>query len=237
MSFKTNRLRDAICYSLAVGLSALSATSIVHAQTAPAAGAQDTSSTAKTTSAKTLDAMVVTGSRIRQTDVETAQPVQMIMREDIEKQGFQSVGDILQNISAVGTPPISRASPLSAGQNAGGVYISLRNLGAERTLVLLNGKRLGISTSGLADISTIPAVAVERIEVLKDGASSTYGSDAISGVINIITRTNFEGAKASAYFGQYGQGDGAIKKGDFIMGFGGERGSLTAAAEWGQEDV
>ena len=78
--------------------------------------------------------MVVTGSRIRQTDVETAQPVQMIMREDIEKQGFQSVGDILQNVSAVGTPPISRASPLTAGQNAGGVYISLRNLGAERTL-------------------------------------------------------------------------------------------------------
>lgn len=186
--------------------------------------------------AKTLDKIVVTGSRIRQTDIETAQPIQMIMREDIEKQGFQSVGDILQNISAVGTPPISRASPLTAGQNAGGVYISLRNLGAERTLVLLNGKRLGISTSGLADISTIPAIAVERIEVLKDGASSTYGSDAIAGVINIITRSNFEGAKASAYFGQYSQGDGEIKKADAIMGFSGERGSLTAAVEWAEED-
>ncbi len=229
MSLKTNRLRDAICYSLAVGLSALSVTSIANAQTAPAATPQDQS-------AKTLDTIVVTGSRIRQTDVETAQPVQMIMREDIEKQGFQSVGDILQNISAVGTPPISRASPLTAGQNAGGVYISLRNLGAERTLVLLNGKRLGISTSGLADISTIPAIAVERIEVLKDGASSTYGSDAIAGVINIITRINFEGAKASAYFGQYSQGDGEIKKADAIMGFTGERGSLTAAVEWAEED-
>ena len=237
MSFKTNKLRDAICYSLAIGLSALSATSLVHAQTAPepaATAAQDAKDGKD--SAKTLDTVVVTGSRIRQTDVETAQPVQMIMREDIEKQGFQSVGDILQNISAVGTPPISRASPLTAGQNAGGVYVSLRNLGAARTLVLLNGKRLGISTSGLADISTIPAVAVERIEILKDGASSTYGSDAISGVINIITRSNFEGARASAYFGQYSQGDGDIKKADAIMGFSGERGSLTAAVEWAEED-
>ncbi|MEO5963413.1 MAG: TonB-dependent receptor [Thermomonas sp.] len=238
MSFKTNRLRDAICYSLAVGIGALSATSLVHAQTAPASTASNAQqdAAAQKTDAKTLDKILVTGSRIRQTDVETAQPVQMIMREDIEKQGFQSVGDILQNVSAVGTPPISRASPLSAGQNAGGVYISLRNLGAERTLVLLNGKRLGISTSGLADISTIPAIAVERVEILKDGASSTYGSDAIAGVINIITRSNFEGAKASAYFGQYGEGDGSIKKGDAIMGFKGERGSLTAAVEWGEED-
>ncbi len=234
MSFKTNKLCDAIYYSLAIGLGALSATSLVHAQTAPATPA--TTQQDGKDSAKTLDTIVVTGSRIRQTDVETAQPVQMILREDIEKQGFQSVGDILQNVSAVGTPPISRASPLSAGQNAGGVYISLRNLGAERTLVLVNGKRLGISTSGLADISTIPAIAVERIEILKDGASSTYGSDAISGVINIITRSNFEGARASAYFGQYSQGDGDIKKADAIMGFRGERGSVTAAVEWAEED-
>ena len=168
MSFKTNRLRDAICYSLAVGIGALCATSMVQAQTAPATSTTNAEQDRATRKddAKTLDGVVVTGSRIRQTDVETAQPVQMIMREDIEKQGFQSVGDILQNVSAVGTPPISRASPLSAGQNAGGVYISLRNLGAERTLVLLNGKRLGISTSGLADISTIPAIAVAVAEAV-----------------------------------------------------------------------
>ncbi len=100
--------------------------------------------------------------------------------------------------------------------------------------MLVNGQRLGISTSGLADVSTIPAAAVERIEVLKDGASSIYGSDAIAGVINVITRSNFEGATASAYYGQYGEGDGAITKGDFVMGFTGDRGSLTVAAEWAQ---
>lgn len=186
---------------------------------------------------KTLERMEVTGSRIRQVDKETSQPVLVISRADIEKQGFQSVADILQNVTATGTPPLSRASPLSAGENAGGTFISLRNIGAARTLVLLNGRRLGISTSGLSDISTIPAVAVERIEVLKDGASSIYGSDAIAGVINVVTRSNYEGAAASAYFGQYSEGDGAITKGDFILGFSGDKGSLTAAAEWRKEDV
>lgn len=229
MSIKTTQLRDAIVLALASGTTAMLATG--------AAFAQQPQEATTGGEATTLDRVQVTGSRIRQVDLETAQPVLTISRQDIEKQGFQSVADILQNISAVGTPPISRASPLSAGENAGGTFISLRNLGAQRTLVLVNGRRLGVSTSGLADVSTIPAVAVERIEVLKDGASSIYGSDAIAGVINIITRSNFEGAAASAYYGQYSEGDGAITKGDFVMGFTGDRGSLTVAAEWGKEDV
>lgn len=228
MTFKTTTLRDAICFALAMGASAAA-----FAQQ-PVAPAADERQDAETTE---LDRIEVTGSRIRQVDVETTQPVTFITREDIDNQGFQSVADILQNISATGTPPISRASPLSAGENAGGTFISLRNLGAPRTLVLMNGRRLPISTSGLADISKIPAAAVERIEVLKDGASSIYGSDAIAGVINIITRSNFEGASAAAYFGQYSEGDGDITRGEAVIGFTGERGSLTAAAEWREEDV
>lgn len=224
MKFKTTQLRDAITVALVVGVSATAGTGAAFAQTT------------STPSATTLDRIEVTGTRIRQVDTETAQPVLIISREDIDKQGFTSVADILQNISAIGTPPLSRASPLSSGENAGGTFISLRNLGGQRTLVLVNGKRLGISTSGFADISLIPTAAVERIEVLKDGASSIYGSDAVGGVINVITRSNFEGASASAYYGQYGQGDGAITKGDFVMGFTGDRGSVTVAAEWGKED-
>ena len=197
------------------------------------AGAQDATPAAKAT---TLDRIEVTGSRIRQVDVETAQPVLMITRADIENQGFSSVADILQNISAAGSPAFSRASPLTANQEAGGSYIDLRNLGAQRTLVLVNGKRLGISTSGYQDVSTIPSAVVERIEVLKDGASSIYGSDAIAGVINIITRSNFEGAQVNAYYGQYGQGDGTIQNYDFVTGFSGDRGSVTIGAEYHQED-
>src|SRR5690606_32218670 len=113
----------------------------------------------------------------------------------------------------------------------------LRNLGAQRTLVLVNGKRLGISPDGFQDVSTIPTAMVERIDVLKDGASSIYGSDAMAGVINIITRRNFEGAEANAYFGQYDQGDGQKQTYDFVIGMAGERGSLTIGAEYHKEDA
>jgi iron complex outermembrane receptor protein len=197
------------------------------------AGAQDA---APASQATTLDRIEVTGSRIRQVDVETAQPVLLISREDIENQGFSSVADILQNISAAGSPAFSRSSPLTSNAEAGGSYIDLRNLGAQRTLVLVNGKRLGISTAGYQDISTIPSAVVERIEVLKDGASSIYGSDAMAGVINIITRSNFDGAEVNAYYGQYSQGDGTIQNYDFVTGFAGDRGSVTIGAEYHKED-
>ena len=101
-------------------------------------------------------------------------------RESLEKQGFSSVADVLNNLTSAGSPAISRSESLASGENVGGYYVDIRNLGAERTLVLMNGKRLGASTSGLQDLSQIPMSAVERIEILKDGASSIYGSDAIA---------------------------------------------------------
>ncbi|MBF6024208.1 TonB-dependent receptor plug domain-containing protein [Lysobacter niastensis] len=186
--------------------------------------------------ATTLDKIEVTGSRIRQVDLETAAPVLQLTREDIEGQGFASVADILQNITAAGSPAISRTSPLSSGEAVGGQYIDLRNLGPNRTLILVNGKRLGITNDGLQDVAQIPASMVERIEVLKDGASTIYGSDAIAGVVNIITRKNFEGAEANAYFGQYDQGDGTRQVYDFLLGFTGDRGSVTAGVEYSKED-
>ena len=198
---------------------------------AGAASAQSASGT----SAEQLETVVVTGSRIRRAEAETAQPVAVITREDIENQGFQSVADILQNTTVTGAPPISRASPLSAGENAGGTFISLRNLGASRTLVLVNGRRMPVSTSGLADVSLVPSVAVERLDVLKDGASSIYGSDAIGGVINVLTRTGFTGTTANVYAGEYGEGDGMIKRADFITGIAGEKGSIAVSGEWVEE--
>src|SRR5690606_36246373 len=118
-----------------------------------------------------IERIDVTGSRIRQTDIETAQPVFTLNRLDIANQGFTSVTDILQNMSSTGAPPISRSSVLSSGEAVGGNYANLRNLGANRTLVLVNGKRLGITTGGLQDLSAIPMSMVERVDVLKDGAS------------------------------------------------------------------
>ena len=219
MNRNSNTLRDAVVLAL-----------ITSAAGTGTAIAQETSGTTN------LDRISVTGSRIRQVDVETAQPVLTISRQDIQNQGFSSVADILQNISAAGSPSFSRASPLTSNQEAGGQYIDLRNLGPQRTLVLVNGKRLGISPDGFQDVSTIPTVVVERIDVLKDGASSIYGSDAMAGVINIITRKNFDGAEANFYTGQYGQGDGQKQTADFMIGFSGDRGSVTIGAEYHKEE-
>ncbi|MGE8226768.1 MAG: TonB-dependent receptor domain-containing protein [Stenotrophomonas sp.] len=185
--------------------------------------------------ATTLDRLEVTGSRIRSASMETAQPVIALQRADIEKQGFTSVADIVQNLAATGSPAISRADALTSGEEVGGQYVDLRNLGPERTLVLLDGKRMGSSTGGYTDLASIPTSVVERIEVLTDGASAIYGSDAIAGVINIITRKNFDGLEASVYRGQYGQGDGDKETYNFVYGQTGERGSVTFGAEYSSE--
>lgn len=172
-----------------------------------------------------LDRVEVTGSRIRGAEMETQQPIVVLSRAELEKQGFTSVVDVLQNMTSAGSPAISRSDALASGENVGGYYIDIRNLGASRTLILLNGKRLGATTSGMQDLSQIPMSAIERIEVLKDGASSIYGSDAIAGVVNVITRKRFNGGEANVYLGQYGQGDGDTKQYSFTLGAEGERGS------------
>ena len=225
MSSNSTTLSRAIALALALGAGGMG---VAQAQS-------DAQEQQAAQSHVTLEGIQVTGSRIRQTDIETEQPVLTITRADIEEQGFESIGDILQNISAMGSAPLTRASPNSAGQSSGGTFLSLRGLGPERTLVLVNGQRMGIGLNGRADLSMIPTAAIERVEVLKDGASSIYGSDAIAGVVNIITRTNFDGAGLTAYYGQYSEGDGETRRGDMLMGMSGDRGSMTFVAEWGDE--
>ncbi len=183
-----------------------------------------------------LDRISVTGSRIRGAAVETQQPVVTLSRENLEKQGYTSVADVLQNLTSAGSPAISRSESLASGENVGGYYVDIRNLGAQRTLVLMNGKRLGATTSGYQDLSQIPMSAIERIEILKDGASAIYGSDAIAAVVNVITRKRFDGAEASVYVGQYGKGDGDTTTYSFTLGSEGERGGVTLAAEYSKQD-
>ena len=189
-----------------------------------------------TTGATTLDRIEVTGSRIRGADMETQQPIITLSRQDIDKQGFTSVADILQNLTSVGSPAIARSEALASGENVGGYYVDIRNLGATRTLVLVNGKRLGATTGGYQDLSQIPMSAIDRIEVLKDGASAIYGSDAIAGVVNVITRKRYEGAEASAYLGQYGEGDGDTQQYSFTMGSSGDRGGVTLSVEYSKQE-
>ena len=184
-----------------------------------AASAQD-AAPAAADQAKTqnLETITVTGSRIRSVDVETAQPVFTMSREEIQKQGYVNVGDILSHITAAGSPSYTKSAVLTSNTYAGGSYVDLRGLGSARTLVLVDGRRWGTNADGFTDLDTIPSSIIDRIEVLKDGASAVYGSDAIAGVINIITRQNIEGGDANVYYGKYGQGDGTQQQYDFTWG-------------------
>ncbi|QDZ91496.1 TonB-dependent receptor [Shewanella decolorationis] len=172
---------------------------------------------------KKVERIEVTGSRIKRTDMEAASPVLVMNRDELEATGMISIGDILQTIPAAG-------SALNTAFNNGGdgsTNMDLRNLGAQRLLVLVNGKRWISSLGSTVDLNTIPTSAIERIEVLKDGASAVYGSDAIAGVVNIITRKNFEGVEVSVYGGQNAKyDDGRQYTADFTIGSVSEKGGL-----------
>jgi iron complex outermembrane receptor protein len=145
----------------------------------------------------------ITGSLIKRIDTETALPVQLIRREDIEKSGVTTAAELLKNISA-NTAPLSDGASItdsSSGQR-GFNGANLRGLGVSSTLVLLNGRRLANFASpgdnAGVDLNNIPAGAIARVEVLKDGASALYGTDAIGGVINFITRKDYQGIDINA---------------------------------------
>ena len=159
-----------------------------------------------------LERVEITGSRIKRIESETAAPVQVLTREDIERTGKQSVQEVLRSITADSTGSIP--SSFSNGFASGSAAVSLRGLGVNSTLVLVNGRRM--STYGLADdgtrtfvdLNSLPLDAIERIEVLKDGASAIYGADAVGGVVNVILRKNYAGAALGASYGQTGDSDG-----------------------------
>jgi len=190
--------------------------------------------------ASSLDRVQVTGTRIKRTGLEGPAPVTVIDREEIERSGHTRVGDLLQEITSSGSA-INTAfnSPDQGGD--GGVRVSLRNLGPERTLVLVNGRRWVKATTqagvaNAADLSTIPAAAVERIEVLTGGASSVYGSDAIAGVVNIITRQDFIGTSASAQYGSTSDGDGDEEAYSFTVGRGDEQSNVLVNLSFTKQD-
>ena len=186
-----------------------------------------------------LDTVVVTGSRIpRSAEVEGTSPVLSIDRAAIEASGLTSIGDILFNITASDGGALRNVTTGTNGSD-GTQNISLRGLGATRTLVLVNGRRwvtAGITNAAVVDLNTIPVSMVERIEVLKDGASAIYGSDAIAGVINVITRKNFDGAEANVYLGGYSKGDGFQQSYDFTVGSAGDRWNAVVNIAYQDQD-
>lgn len=172
----------------------------------------------------TLDTVTVTGSNIPRTSSETASPVQVLTRQDIERSGKATITELLQTLTVDGQGSIPKS--FGNGFASGGGGVSLRGLGAGSTLVLLNGRRMapyGLADDGqkvFTDLGTIPMEAVQSVEVLKDGASAIYGSDAIAGVVNIILRPNFRGLVAKVTGGMSGDGDGGMTKASLTFGGG-----------------
>ena len=199
----------------AVGLSAALTAPIAVSQQAPEA----------------LDEVVITGSRIRQNPLEQRLPVLTVDSEDYQASGATSLADFMQRLPISGSA-INRSNnasgnlgfpPDGGGIGAGAAEIDLRYLASKRVLVLVDGRRWikgssGSGVSGSVDLNSIPANAVKSIEILQDGASAVYGTDAIGGVVNILTQDDYDSFRISGYAGEYDQGDGETAEFDVRMG-------------------
>ena len=192
--------------------------------------AQETTETE--TEAKTLDRVEVTGSRLKRADIEGATPVVVIDRATIDASGDVSVADVLRDSTFASFGNFKPQSGSSAQSLAS---IDLRGIGSGRTLVLIDGRRAPtnpMSASSGTDLNAIPLAAVERIEILSDGASAIYGSDAIGGVVNIILRKDFNGAELRYGIGQTKVQGGDLEDGAVTFGISGDRGSLIGGASF-----
>ncbi len=170
----------------------------------------------------------ITGSSIKRTDAETALPVQVLTRKEIAATGAVNVEQLLQTVSAMTSSGATVNSSASGAATGGLSGISLRGLTSIRTLVLINGRRIApygigfVGDSVSVDVNSIPLAAIERVEVLKDGASAIYGSDAIAGVVNFILRKDYTGLELSADYGETSGGGAHYKR---------------ATVTWGQGDI
>jgi len=184
-----------------------------------------------------LGRIVTTGSRISRLDVETARPITVISREDIERSGQPTVADVLRNTTY---NSFGEYRETSGNSFAGQALVGLKGLGATRTLILLNGRRLPrspVTSDQAIDLNTIPLEAVERIEILTDSASAIYGSDAIGGVVNIILRKDFEGVQFVGSMSSPSQKGADSTSGSLMFGGSSARSNFIVAVESYNKDI
>ena len=145
------------------------------------------------------DTIIVTGSRIVSPTIESVSPVQVVSAEQIQQSGITNVQELLLENPAFGSPTFARTNTAFLTSGTGVATVDLRNLGTDRTLVLINGRRVvaGVPGSATVDLNVIPTQFIQRIDVLTGGASSLYGSDAVAGVVNFIYKDNFQGVEAN----------------------------------------
>jgi iron complex outermembrane receptor protein len=226
MSVKKPQLASAVRFALgtAIGVSATLSAAPVFAQE---------------TGAKPVEEIYVTGSRIgRGSDFESPSPIASFNRDEISKSGYNNLQQLMEKQPFTGNGTFSTRGNNQDSSANGAASISLRGLGADATLVLVNGRRVAISafaesiTTNFVDINSIPVSAIERIEVLKDGASAVYGSDAVAGVVNIILRDDFDGFELSAGGGWTTESGYDETNISGIWGMSGENGNVTIIADY-----
>ena len=211
--------------------------------------AQQTTQSGQTASGESLQEVVVTGSRIAQTEAQREQPLSIISSEAIEKTGLGDIGGLLAQLTTGGSALNTKFNssgnfgypPDGGGIGAGASEVDLRNLDSKRVLVLVDGMRWvnessASGVSGSADLNTIPLSIVDHIEVLEDGASSIYGSDAIAGVVNIITKKKADGVEVNGYTGDYGKG-GQTTEGSITVGGSSEKFAGMAVASYFKQNA
>jgi iron complex outermembrane recepter protein len=181
-----------------------------------------------------IEEIVVTGSTVRRRDLITPAPVTILDKAHIDATGKPSIGEVLQNL-------VAQSNAINVQFNNGGdgsTRVNLRGLGANRTLVLLNGRRHvygGTGANSSVDLNAIPFAVIERVEALKDGGSAVYGSDAIGGVVNIITRRGFDGVEASGYTATSQRGDGTLWDVSAVGGSRGDKGNVLISLGYYQQ--
>ena len=216
----SNRLRTAVRLGLGFGAGAMAV------GMSPGALAQDEVAP----SDEPLEEIITTGSRIKRADLDSASPISVLQRDDILASGITDVGNIIQKM------PSMSGSPIGTTTNNGGngsVQIDLRGMGVDRTVTLVNGKRV---VDG-GDFQTIPSTMIERVEILKDGASAVYGADAVAGVVNIITRRDFEGFEIGVQTADFFDMDsGSQESFNFVAGTVFDSGNVVFGAEWVEQE-
>ena len=180
--------------------------------------------------AATLEEVVVTGSRVKGSELNSASPVTIVTAEAIFESGISNVEDVLQEMTASAGPAGNSTNAYWTSNGYGTAQTNLRGMGINRTLVLLNGRRIvngGTGANSSVDLNMIPTGLIERIEVLKDGASAVYGADAVAGVVNIITKRDFSGAKLDVKYGATTKSDGENSEVNLMFGGNYDRGNVV----------
>ncbi|WDE14656.1 TonB-dependent receptor [Thalassomonas haliotis] len=187
-----------------------------------------------------IEKITVTGSRIKRTELESASPVAVISAEQISLSGISNVEDLLQEMSFSAGVAGNATNAYWTSGGYGTAQVNIRGLGIKRTLVLLNGRRVvagGTGANSSVDLNMIPTGLIERIEVLKDGASAIYGADAVAGVVNIITKTSFEGAEFNVKAGISAQGDGDNQEINLTLGGNFDRGQALLSLNYSNSEA